>query len=106
KQGPISVIHDGVPVIFVAPPDETRRLTIGSIMEMKSRGATVITLGGKDDQELQQLSDLYVGLPRVHPILTPIVYTIPFQFLAYYMALVKGYDPDRPRNLAKSVTVP
>ncbi|MEM4315887.1 MAG: glutamine--fructose-6-phosphate transaminase (isomerizing), partial [Nitrososphaerota archaeon] len=77
KHGPISVIHDGVPVIFVAPPDETRRLNIGSIMEMKSRGATVITLGGKDDQELQQLSDLYVGLPRVHPILTPIVYTIP-----------------------------
>jgi len=105
KHGPISVIHDQIPVIFIAPPDDTRKLNIGSIMEMKARGATIVTLGDLEDRELKELSDIYIGLPRVHPLLTPIVYVIPFQFLAYFMALIKGNDPDKPRNLAKSVTV-
>jgi glucosamine--fructose-6-phosphate aminotransferase (isomerizing) len=105
KHGPISVIHERIPVIFIVPPDETRKLNIGSIMEMKARGANIITLGDMEDQELRELSNIYIGLPRVHPLLIPIVYVIPFQFLSYYMALIKGHDPDKPRNLAKSVTV-
>ncbi|MEM1946995.1 MAG: glutamine--fructose-6-phosphate transaminase (isomerizing), partial [Candidatus Caldarchaeum sp.] len=77
KHGPISVIEPGVPVLFVAPPDEYRKLNLGSIMEMKARGAYVVVLGDAADEELKQLADFYIGLPRVHPLLTPIPYAIP-----------------------------
>jgi glucosamine--fructose-6-phosphate aminotransferase (isomerizing) len=105
KHGPISVIEKGVPTIFIVPPDEQRKLNLSSISEMKSRGAYVVVLGDRSDEELRQLADFYIGLPRTHPLLTPITYVIPLQLLAYYTALVRGLDPDRPRNLAKSVTV-
>ncbi|MEM4191307.1 MAG: glutamine--fructose-6-phosphate transaminase (isomerizing) [Nitrososphaerota archaeon] len=106
KHGPISVIEEGVPVIFVAPPDEYRKLNIGNIMEMKARGAYTVVVGDASDQELKQLADYYVEMPKIHPLLSPTTYTIPFQLLAYYTALAKGHDPDKPRNLAKSITVP
>jgi glucosamine--fructose-6-phosphate aminotransferase (isomerizing) len=106
KHGPISVVESGVPVIFVAPPDEYRKLNIGSIMEMKARGAYTVVVGDASDQELKQLADYYIEMPKIHPLLSPTTYTIPFQLLAYYTALVKGHDPDKPRNLAKSITVP
>ncbi len=105
KHGPISVVENGTPVIFVIPPDEYRKLNIGSVMEMKARGAYTIIFGDREDAELKNLADFYLGLPSTHPLLTPIPYVIPFQLLAYHMAVLKGYDPDRPRNLAKSVTV-
>lgn len=105
KHGPISVIERGVPTIFIVPPDEQRKLNLSSISEMKSRGAYVVVLGDRSDEELRQLADFYIGLPRTHPLLTPITYVIPLQLLAYYTALARGLDPDRPRNLAKSVTV-
>ncbi|MCS7133390.1 MAG: glutamine--fructose-6-phosphate transaminase (isomerizing) [Candidatus Caldarchaeum sp.] len=106
KHGPISVIESGVPVIFVVPPDEFRKPNIGNIMEMKARGAYVIVFGDEKDDELRSIADFYYGLPRTHPLLTPITYSIPFQLLAYHLSVLKGYDPDKPRNLAKSVTVP
>jgi glucosamine--fructose-6-phosphate aminotransferase (isomerizing) len=105
KHGPISVVENGTPVIFVIPPDEYRKLNIGSVMEMKARGAYTIIFGDREDTELKSLADFYLGLPRTHPLLTPIPYVVPFQLLAYHMAILKGYDPDKPRNLAKSVTV-
>jgi len=105
KHGPISLIEKGVPVIFIAPNNETRKLIIGNIMEMKARNATIITLGEEDDKELMELSDYYVAMPRMIPIVTPILYILPLQLLAYYTAVQKGLDPDKPRNLAKSVTV-
>lgn len=105
KHGPISVIEQDVPVIFVVPPDEFRKLNIGSIMEMKARGAYIVIFGDENDEELRKVADFYYGLPKTHPLLTPITYTIPFQLLAYHLAVLKGYDPDKPRNLAKSVTV-
>ncbi|HLI46832.1 MAG TPA: glutamine--fructose-6-phosphate transaminase (isomerizing) [Geobacterales bacterium] len=105
KHGPISLIEEGVPVIFIAPNDETRKLLIGNIMEMKARKATIITLGEEGDSELMQLSDHYIAMPRMLPIITPILYIMPLQLLAYYTAVNKGLDPDKPRNLAKSVTV-
>ncbi|GBC71694.1 Glutamine--fructose-6-phosphate aminotransferase [isomerizing] [Candidatus Calditenuaceae archaeon HR02] len=106
KHGPISVIESGIPVIFVAPPDEYRKLNIGSIMEMKARGAYTVVVGDALDQELKQLADYYIEMPKIHPLLSPTTYIIPFQLLAYYTAIVKGHDPDKPRNLAKSITVP
>ncbi|MEM0078679.1 MAG: glutamine--fructose-6-phosphate transaminase (isomerizing) [Nitrososphaerota archaeon] len=105
KHGPISVIEDGYPVFFIAPNDETRKHVIGNIMEMKARGAKIYCVGSEDDRELIELSDWYLGLPHVHELLSPVIYVIPFQLLAYYTALEKKLDPDKPRNLAKSVTV-
>lgn len=105
KHGPISLIEKDTPVIFIAPNNETRKLIIGNIMEMKARNAMIITLGEQDDSELISLSDFYVDMPKIPSILTPILYVLPLQLLAYYTAVEKGLDPDKPRNLAKSVTV-
>ena len=105
KHGPISVVEKGYPVFFIAPQDSTRKHVIGNIMEMKARGAEIYCVGTEGDEELKENSDWWLGLPKVNEILSPIIYVIPFQFLAYYLALERGYDPDKPRNLAKSVTV-
>lgn len=106
KHGPISLIESGFPVVFICPKDSTHKSIIGNIMEMKARGASIITIIEKGDEEIKKLSDdcieLDSGLPEV---LSPIPYVIPLQLLAYYMALERGCDPDKPRNLAKSVTV-
>lgn len=105
KHGPISLVEEGVPVIFVAPPDETRKFIIGNMEEMKARKATIITIGEEDDKELIELSDDYIAMPRVNPLFSPIPYVVPLQLFAYYTAILLGRDPDKPRNLAKSVTV-
>jgi len=105
KHGPISLVEEGVPVIFVAPPDETRRFIIGNMEEMKARGAKLITIGYSDDSELKELSDEYIPMPMVNTLFSPIPYVIPLQLFAYYTATILGRDPDKPRNLAKSVTV-
>jgi len=105
KHGPISLVEEGTPAFFVCPNDSTRKAILGNIEEMKARGARIITVGSKDDEELMEISDDYIGMPDVHELLSPIVYVLPFQLLAYYLAVEKGLDPDKPRNLAKSVTV-
>ena len=106
KHGPISLIEKGFPVIFLCPKDSTHRSIIGNIMEMKARGASIIAIIEKDDEEIKKLADDYIeistGLPEV---LSPIPFVIPLQLFAYYVSLEKGCDPDKPRNLAKSVTV-
>ncbi len=106
KHGFISLIEEGFPVVFVAPPDETHKRVVGNVMEMKARGARIISVIQEGDEELRTLSDEVVEIAESLPALvTPIVYVVPLQLLAYYLAVVKGHDPDYPRNLAKSVTV-
>ncbi len=106
KHGPISLIEDGFPVVFVCPKDDTHKTTISNIMEMKARGAHIIAIIEENDQDIKSLADDYVEVPKDIPaILSPIPYSVPLQLLAYYTAVEKGYDPDMPRNLAKSVTV-
>ena len=106
KHGPISLIEEGVPVIFICPRDETRKIIMGNIMEMKARGASIIVLIEEGDEELKKFADDYIELPKGIPdVLSPIPFIVPLQLFAYYMAVEKGYDPDKPRNLAKSVTV-
>ncbi len=106
KHGPISLIEQGFPVVFVCPKDGTHKTIISNIMEMKARGASIIVIIEKGDEEIKKLADDYVeidtGLPE---ILSPIPFVTPLQLFAYYMALEQGCDPDKPRNLAKSVTV-
>jgi glucosamine--fructose-6-phosphate aminotransferase (isomerizing) len=106
KHGFISVVEQGYPVIFIAPGDETYSKIIGNVMEMKARHAHVVSLVDEDDGQVASLSDETIHMPSgIPPPLTPIVFILPLQLLAYYMAVRKGYDPDFPRNLAKSVTV-
>jgi glucosamine--fructose-6-phosphate aminotransferase (isomerizing) len=107
KHGPISIIEEGVPVIFLCPRGETRKDIIGSIMEMKARGARIISVCEEGDKEIIALSDDIIEMPTgIHEILSPIPYVVPLQLFSYYLAVEKGLDPDKPRNLAKSVTVP
>ena len=106
KHGPISLIEDGFPVVFICPKDSTHRSIIGNIMEMKARGASIIAIIEKGDEEVKKLADDYIEIDTKLPeVLSPIPFVIPLQLLAYYMALERGCDPDKPRNLAKSVTV-
>jgi len=106
KHGPISLIEPGFPVIFVCPKDETHKTLIGNIMEMKARGASIIAVIEEGDDEVKSLVDDYMEVPSGVPeVLSPIAFIIPLQLFAYYMAVERGYNPDMPRNLAKSVTV-
>jgi len=106
KHGPIALVQDGYPVVFVIPRDGTRNRMIGNIMEMKARGASIISVVEKDDQEICGLSNHVFEIPvGVEPEFSTMPYVVPLQLFSYYVALRKGYDPDKPRNLAKSVTV-
>jgi glucosamine--fructose-6-phosphate aminotransferase (isomerizing) len=106
KHGPISLVEPGFPVVFVCPKDETHKTVIGNIMEMKARGASIIAVVEEGDEEIKNLADDYVEVPKGVPeVLSPIPFVVPLQLLAYYMAVERGYNPDMPRNLAKSVTV-
>jgi glucosamine--fructose-6-phosphate aminotransferase (isomerizing) len=106
KHGPISLVESGFPVIFICAKDETHRTLIGNIMEMKARGASIIAVIEEGDEEVRKLADDYVEVPKGIPeVLSPIPYAVPLQMLAYYVSIERGYNPDMPRNLAKSVTV-
>jgi glucosamine--fructose-6-phosphate aminotransferase (isomerizing) len=106
KHGPISLVENGFPVVFICPKDDCHKTLIGNIMEMKARGAHIIAIIEEGDEEMKSLADDYVEVPKGIPsVLSPIPFVVPLQLLAYYVALEKGFNPDMPRNLAKSVTV-
>jgi glutamine---fructose-6-phosphate transaminase (isomerizing) len=106
KHGPISLIEEGFPVVFICPRDDTHKTVIGNIMEMKARGAHIISVIEEGDEEIKSLSEEYIEVPKGIPsVLSPIPFAVPLQLLAYYVSLEKGFNPDMPRNLAKSVTV-
>ncbi|WXG40513.1 MAG: glutamine--fructose-6-phosphate transaminase (isomerizing) [Candidatus Freyarchaeum deiterrae] len=105
KHGPIALIEPGFPVVFITPPDETHEKIIGNIMEMKAREATIISIAEEEDYEIQKLSDKMIDITQTASAFSPITYVVPLQLFAYYAATKRGYDPDKPRNLAKSVTV-
>jgi len=106
KHGPISLVENGFPVVFVCQKDDTHKTVIGNIMEMKARGARIISVVEEGDEDIKALSDDYVEVPKGIPgVLSPIPFAVPLQLLAYYVALERKYNPDMPRNLAKSVTV-
>jgi glucosamine--fructose-6-phosphate aminotransferase (isomerizing) len=103
KHGPLSLIEQGMPVIALAPKDETLTKIYGNIKEVKARGALVIALTNDDD--VKKEADFVIELPDIDNELYPFALIIPLQYLAYYTCVRKGYNPDRPRSLAKSVTV-
>jgi glucosamine--fructose-6-phosphate aminotransferase (isomerizing) len=106
KHGPISLVEPGFPVVFIAPPDQTYERLIGNVMEMKAREASVISVVAQGDESIGRLSDAVFEIPgNLPPELSPISYIVPLQLLAYYTSVKRGINPDKPRNLAKSVTV-
>jgi glucosamine--fructose-6-phosphate aminotransferase (isomerizing) len=105
KHGPIALVEDGFPIVAVALDTPTRGKLLGNLMEVKARGAVVIAVAERDSEEVEQVADLVLPVPRVHPLLQPVVAVLPLQLLAYNVAVELGLDVDQPRNLAKSVTV-
>jgi glucosamine--fructose-6-phosphate aminotransferase (isomerizing) len=109
KHGPISLVREGFPIIFIAPPDETYQRLIGNVMEFKARGGKIISLVVENDKYISDLSDLSIRIPqpgnKYYNIFSPITFTPALQLLAYHTALLHGLDPDKPLNLSKTVTV-
>ena len=105
KHGPLALIDEGMPVWALVPPDETRERMIGNLRELKARGAYIMAVADSGDTEVRELVDSVLPIPPHHPAVSPILNAIPLQLFAYYSAKKLGYDIDKPRNLAKSVTV-
>jgi glucosamine--fructose-6-phosphate aminotransferase (isomerizing) len=105
KHGPIALIDKDMPVVVLAPRDRLYEKSVSNLMEVKARGAPVIAFVTGGERELGRTADAVFTVPNVHPLLSPILFTVPLQILAYHMAVMRGADVDQPRNLAKSVTV-
>ncbi len=105
KHGPIALIDDGMPVVVVAPHDHTYDKVLANIEEVKGRKGSIIAIATEGDEILAELADAVIYVPKTNPLLSPLVTTIPLQLMAYYAAVARGHNVDRPRNLAKSVTV-
>jgi glucosamine--fructose-6-phosphate aminotransferase (isomerizing) len=105
KHGPIALIDDNTPSLFIAPKDEVYSKVISNINEVKSRGGPIIAIATRGDSKIKDLVDDVIYIPETLDLLYPILTVIPCQLLAYYCASYLGRDIDQPRNLAKSVTV-
>lgn len=105
KHGTIALITEGVPVLAIATQEELLEKSISNIKEVVTRGASVVSIATEGFTTIEAVSDSVVYIPQTHPILTPILSVIPTQFLAYHSAIARDCDVDKPRNLAKSVTV-
>ena len=105
KHGTISLIEEGTPVIAIMTQENLLDKTLSNVEEVKSRGAKVFSITSKDDLRIRKVSEKTLILPETMDILYPILSVIPTQLMAYYTSIAKGIDVDKPRNLAKSVTV-
>lgn len=105
KHGPLSLIDKNFPSLVIAPTDSTYEKGKSSIQEIKARGGLVIALTTEGNTELEKIADDVIYIPKTLEILTPVLAFVPMQLLAYYIAVERGNDVDKPRNLAKSVTV-
>ena len=101
KHGTLALIEEGTPVVVICPDDYTFSETLSNAMEAKSRGAFIIGVSDREDT----LYDSWIAIPRVENVFYPLVSIAPLHLLAYHLAVGRGKDPDKPRNLAKSVTV-
>ena len=104
KHGPIALLEKGSPVVVIAPNDSLKDKTISSIHECRARGAKIILIHEAGDSIAEE-ADISIPVPSTDPMFTPMLTVLPLQLIAYHTALALGCDVDRPRNLAKSVTV-
>jgi glutamine---fructose-6-phosphate transaminase (isomerizing) len=105
KHGPIALIDSEMPVVVLAPRDSVYRKTMGNIEEVKVREGIVIAVATEGDHEIAEKADYTIYIPDADPCVTPILATVPLQLFAYHVSVLRGCDVDKPRNLAKSVTV-
>jgi glucosamine--fructose-6-phosphate aminotransferase (isomerizing) len=105
KHGPIALIDESMPVVFVTPHDSVFDKVVSNVQEVKARGGRVIAITTRDEEALEGKLDYEFRIPETKDMLTPVLASIPLQLLAYYIAVKRGANVDQPRNLAKSVTV-
>ena len=105
KHGPLALIEEGLPVIVIAPKDKYFEKTLSNMQEVIARGGKILFMTDQKKQLMNENIRFGIRVPAVDSLLSPILLTIPIQLLAYHVALLKGCDIDKPRNLAKSVTV-
>ncbi len=105
KHGPIALIDEQMPVVFIATRDSSYEKVVSNIQEVKARKGRVIAIVTEGDQQISQMAEFTVQVPAVHEALMPLVAVVPLQLLSYHIAVMRGCNVDQPRNLAKSVTV-
>ena len=105
KHGPLALIEEGLPVIIIAPKDKYFEKTISNMQEVIARGGKILFITDNKQESLNENIRFGLSVPRIDSLLSPILLTLPLQMLAYHVALLKNCDVDKPRNLAKSVTV-
>jgi glucosamine--fructose-6-phosphate aminotransferase (isomerizing) len=105
KHGPIALIDTEMPVVVLVPRDSVYRKTMSNIEEVKVRGGIVLAVAGEGDTDIGEKADYVIHVPESYPLLNPLLAVVPLQLLAYHIAVMRGCDVDKPRNLAKSVTV-
>ena len=105
KHGPLALIEEGLPVIVIAPKDKYYEKTLSNMQEVMARGGKILFITDHKKELMNENIRLGIRVPSIDNLLSPILLTIPIQLLAYHVALLKGCDIDKPRNLAKSVTV-
>ncbi len=105
KHGPIALIDDGMPVVFIANKGNQYDKVINNIEEVRSRGGHVIAIATEGDEQIREVAQEVIHVPEVADSLSPMVTVVPLQLIAYHAAVLRGHDVDKPRNLAKSVTV-
>ena len=105
KHGPIAMINENFPSLFIALKDSVYEKVVSNIQEIKARLGPIIALATEGDKDISEVVDDVIYIPKTLEMLSPIAAVIPLQLFAYYSAVLRGYDPDKPRNLAKSVTV-
>lgn len=105
KHGPLAMLDPGFPTVFISPRDSVYEKNISNMQEVKARGASIIAVATEDDREIDVLADHVIYIPKTLEMLTPVLSAVAIQLLAYYIAIGLERDVDKPRNLAKSVTV-
>ncbi|RDB35238.1 MAG: glutamine--fructose-6-phosphate transaminase (isomerizing) [Spirobacillus cienkowskii] len=105
KHGPIALIDENMHVVCIAPKDLYYEKTLSNIEEIRARGGKILAIGTEGDNDLQSISNDFIGIPECSDLILPFLTTVPMHLLAYWIAVKKGTDVDQPRNLAKSVTV-
>ncbi len=105
KHGPIALIDEGMPVVFLATQGTQYQKVMSNIQEVRSRGGRIIAVATEGDEQIKQYADAVFTIPPMPDALQPLVSVVPLQLLAYHAAVLRGHDVDKPRNLAKSVTV-
>lgn len=105
KHGPIALIDEDMPVVFIASKDSSYEKVVSNIQEVKARKGRVIAIVTEGDEQVKNMVDFVIEIPNTHEILQPLLTVIPLQLISYYIAVLRGRNVDQPRNLAKSVTV-